>query len=88
MTSITAQLRPEVERILREKARLQGRTLEVYFQQLAEREAGSPNGTSPLPREPTPSEKVAGWQSWVAGHLPLPTIADDRRVRASMRVGE
>jgi hypothetical protein len=44
MTSVTLQLRPETEQELRERARHAGQTLEVYLQQLVEREAT--NGTA------------------------------------------
>jgi hypothetical protein len=39
MTSVTLHFRPETEQMLRDKASRHGQTLEMYLEQLAEREA-------------------------------------------------
>lgn len=45
--SVTLNLPPETERRLKEKAARTGLSLEVYLQQLAEREAVDGNGAAP-----------------------------------------
>ncbi|HKB02314.1 MAG TPA: hypothetical protein VKD90_08845 [Gemmataceae bacterium] len=60
MSHVTVTLAPETERKLRHQASLQGQTLEVYLQKLAEREAASVNGVPPTTgKRPTLEELTA-----------------------------
>ena len=82
MPTIAVELQLETERKLREKATLQGETLEAFIQRLAEREAQSMNGLASSPEgSPPTSVEVwsAQWRNWTAGHAKLPVVADDSR---------
>ena len=60
MSHVTLLLPPETERKLRYQASLQGQTLEVYLQKLAEREAALVNGVPPATgKSPTFDELTA-----------------------------
>jgi hypothetical protein len=49
MLKVTLRLHSDIERALREKARLSGLSLETYLQELAERDAAGGNGSPPSP---------------------------------------
>jgi hypothetical protein len=60
MSHVTVKLPPETEHKLRHKASLQGQTLEVYLQKLAERDAASVNGApTGIGKAPTFEELTA-----------------------------
>jgi len=44
MSTVTVELPPDTEKKLRQRASLQGQTLEVFLRELAEREAAATNG--------------------------------------------
>jgi hypothetical protein len=60
MSSVTVELPPETERRFRHQASLQGQTLEIYLQKLAEREAASVNGAPHAPGGTPTFEELTG----------------------------
>jgi hypothetical protein len=58
MSHVTVMLPAETERTLRHYASLQGQTLEIYLQKLAEREAASVNGAPPATGKPPTFEEL------------------------------
>src|SRR5947209_3340196 len=78
--SVILKLRPETEQLLTEKAARAGQTLEVYLEQLAEREVHAANNARNAGPAPVPADQwVAELRAWAAGHRRLDTLADDSR---------
>jgi len=73
----------DVEQRLRQKAALNGQTLETYLEKLVEQEAQAETGTSGQPKrspDEMPTDQwIAEFRAWAASHRSLPTIADDSR---------
>lgn len=79
--SITIQLPPETEKVLREQASSAGQTPEGYLGQLAQQWLGT-NGTpaaKPPAQKMSTDEWVAAWRSWAASHKPVHHFVDDSR---------
>jgi len=80
--TVTIRLNPETERRLKERAALDGQTLEAYLERLAEREASVGNGTSVAGERGgdfSPDDWNRQWRSWAESHARLPDLADDSR---------
>jgi hypothetical protein len=82
--SVTIHLAPEIERRLREKAALNGQSLEDYLRRLAEESARPESSPGELPAEGSPrplsaEEWVAEFRAWAASHPTRTTVADDSR---------
>jgi hypothetical protein len=58
MSSVTVTLCPKTEQKLNHQASLQGQTLEVYLQKLADREAAADNGVPLAPGKPRNLEEL------------------------------
>lgn len=84
MATITIQLDPTVERKLREKAHLRGKTLEEYIQQLAEDHARAATDAATLPlSQASDPESIEQWRrelrAWAASHPARDVLVDDSR---------
>ncbi len=77
---ITVHLRPEIERLLQEKAVRHGQSLEALLQELAEQEAYRIHSVASSAMEATSADLwISRWRSWAAGHPNSAVIADDSR---------
>ena len=77
MSNITLQLSPDTERLLREKARRQGQTLESYLQHLAEQDARSANGLYDPASQVSLAEFERGLDDLSAGLPPIVPLPAD-----------
>jgi len=77
--SVTLQLSPETEQLLRLKAAQQGLGLETYLNQLAERDAHTVNGQSEAAStvQISPAEFDRVIEELSEGLPPLPTLPTD-----------
>jgi hypothetical protein len=81
MITVTVELSPRTEYLLREKAAALGQSLETYLQALAEQAAvgnGAP-AEKLAAAQPTTGQWEAEWRAWAVGHARLPYVADDSR---------
>lgn len=79
--SITIQLPPETEKILREQASSVRQTPEEYLGQLAQQWLGA-NGAAPAKapvEEMSTDEWIAELRAWSASHKPVHHFVDDSR---------
>lgn len=79
MSSITLELRPDMERKLREQAARTGQTLEALLLRAVEQVAAADPAPASTADQLTPEQRSAEWRAWVASHKPLPYMADDSR---------
>src|SRR5438093_777537 len=79
--SITIQLPPAAEAMLRERAKNQGETPENVLAKLAQEWLASKgNGAASKSGEAMSAEEwIANWRAWAASHPPVDHFVDDSR---------